>query len=415
MTRAQRDQISTTAPSALHAMTLIELLIVLALLGGLATIALTSMGDLSARNRVDTTRQRLDAIRNAVIGDGINPGRFLADMGRLPRVYDDSNKAEDEEDGYALRELWEDVGMIGYDKVASEALADADGRMNWPDTFPGLPAQVTLYCGWNGPYLLIPGKKLFNGFGSDFRLLLQNSDSLAWTTADPDRQNGETIYGVQSLGLNNDQDMSFPEWLAEDMVREFVNRAENDVPLLPKTTLTVVVMARNATNGTWQTPVGIINPSVPIYDSNTSYNLGDFVLVADSTKQYLFQRRADYTQGLSPPIPPTDSTAWSYCQDITQEPHHYFTHLRMAMFIPEITSTAKTVFWVTTWEKDPPNVVSTFTFTNVVPGIRKLYVYGYLDANDSKQNSYASGPEPQTIDVKPGANFVTVYLTEKLN
>ena len=80
-------------------MTLIEVLIVLALLGGLATIALTSMGELSASERVDTTRQRLDAIRTAVIGDGVNPGRFLADMGRLPRV-------QETEPGMILSELW---------------------------------------------------------------------------------------------------------------------------------------------------------------------------------------------------------------------------------------------------------------------------------------------------------------------
>jgi hypothetical protein len=58
-----------------------------------------------------------------------------------------------------------------------------------------------------------------------------------------------------------------------------------------------------------------------------------------------------------------------------------------------------------------------FSFTGLTPGTRKLLVYGGLIHNPGsgveQTNCWSSGL--QTIELKPGGNVVTVYLTEELN
>ncbi|MDO4583781.1 MAG: prepilin-type N-terminal cleavage/methylation domain-containing protein [Planctomycetia bacterium] len=61
-------------------------------------------------------------------------------------------------------------------------------------------------------------------------------------------------------------------------------------------------------------------------------------------------------------------------------------------------------------------------FTRLTPGVRKLFVYGYL-FNDLDSDGVKDAGEPysqavhsgiQTIELRPGVNFVTVYLSENL-
>lgn len=135
-------------------MTLIELLIVLALLTGLASMALVSMGDLSARSRYDITVDRMEKIQAIVAGDGLNTGRFIADMGRLP-------KAHILEKGQLLNELWnKPLGVPAY-KTKSLSIDPA------PAYFDSLDGG-TLQGGWMGPYFQPVGDALFDGFGNDF-------------------------------------------------------------------------------------------------------------------------------------------------------------------------------------------------------------------------------------------------------
>ncbi|NMA45134.1 MAG: prepilin-type N-terminal cleavage/methylation domain-containing protein [Lentisphaerae bacterium] len=381
-------------------MTLIELLIVLALLGGLASLALSGMGEFSARERVETTRQRLDAIHGAVSGAGVNPGRFLADMGRPPKV-------QETESGMILSELWKlpnnalNYGVVDFDFTANP----------WPEAFAALPDNISLGCGWNGPYAMLSGKKLYDGFGNDFRLLLKQSDnSLAWEdVAGDDTKIDAEIYGVQSLGQDNAVDATgvTPEWHDADSARDFVNDYAAGFTLAPETTLTVIVKARDVMLNTWQNPV-----EIKVYSSSVTYNKNDYV--TDSAGQYLFRCKQDGTVGQSLPSPPSGDAYWDYCRELSQEPHPWLTHVRIALFIPDISATSKAAAWIKSW--DTSDFAATFTFTNLTPGIRKLYAYGAIAlSGTSWANVYGTGSEALTIELKPGANLITVYLTEKLN
>ncbi|MDO4571272.1 MAG: type II secretion system protein [Planctomycetia bacterium] len=62
-------------------------------------------------------------------------------------------------------------------------------------------------------------------------------------------------------------------------------------------------------------------------------------------------------------------------------------------------------------------------FSRLTPGVRKLFVYGYL-FNDLNGDGAKNADEPysqavhsgiQTIELKPGVNFVTIYLSEDIN
>ncbi|NCC53435.1 MAG: prepilin-type N-terminal cleavage/methylation domain-containing protein, partial [Spartobacteria bacterium] len=123
-------------------MTLIELVVVLALLAGLAAMALTGVADLGNRARYDETVTRMDLIRQAVVGDGSEAGRFIRDMGRLPD---------------SLGEL-----IAGTNNYSSMAFT-----FNVP-SYPPIPA--TLCAGWAGPYLQGSGTNIYDGFGEALQL-----------------------------------------------------------------------------------------------------------------------------------------------------------------------------------------------------------------------------------------------------
>lgn len=138
-------------------MTLIELLIVLALMAGLATFALKSMDDMSARSRYETSRNRLESIERAMVGDGIRVGRFLSDMGRLPMVQA-ANGPWEGRDGIWLNELWEAPAAI---RAANEPFSVLPGH-------GFIPLTGTLHTGWAGPYFQPLHGRIFDGFGHGF-------------------------------------------------------------------------------------------------------------------------------------------------------------------------------------------------------------------------------------------------------
>ena len=155
-------------------MTLIELVIVLALMAGLAGMALTTVGEMGNRARYDETAARLKLIREAVVGDGKTAGRFIRDMGRLPMV-------QDTDEGKLLSELWTAAAGTGYGS-ASEDMDDGSGP-EWPgselDSYPSLPDTVSLHCGWNGPYTMVENPdaaQIFDGFGNDWQI----HDGFGW-------------------------------------------------------------------------------------------------------------------------------------------------------------------------------------------------------------------------------------------
>lgn len=190
-------------------MSLVELLIVLGLMAAMAAVALTTLDGMGDRTRMDTTRNRLDMIEEAIVGDGLNPGRFISDMGRLPVVHDqipdpdDPAVIRDVQAGEGLIELWSSLaesyasapamGLFnGFEwngtAYVSEAIYTADmcsggtlpqdptGSSGMSGRFPltGLTApesalSVNVPGGWQGPYLQLGGERLFDGFGNSFQ------------------------------------------------------------------------------------------------------------------------------------------------------------------------------------------------------------------------------------------------------
>jgi prepilin-type N-terminal cleavage/methylation domain-containing protein len=209
-------------------MTLIELVVVLALLAGLASLALTGVSDLGNRARYDETTTRLKLIRLAVIGDGVEVGRFVRDMGRLPKLYHTNG-------GVRLEELWRDEGNISYGPVTISLIS---GVFQWPDydTFTtNLPSSAALTFGWNGPYLMVDNPtdaQTYDGFGN------------AWEV---ETNAAGEILKVLSLGA---------EGAEGGVTWDEVDRANDLESLLPMTELTVLIKARDSTNAqgaVWKT------------------------------------------------------------------------------------------------------------------------------------------------------------------
>lgn len=195
-------------------MTLIEVVVVMALLAGLAAMALTSAAELGNRGRYDETTTRMKLIRAAVAGNGAEAGRFVRDMGRLPM-------AQPSDPGKTLAELWRDAGSIQFGAATNSA--------SWPDSNTNLyPSHdVKLTCGWNGPYLMVDdpeNAECYDGFGNPW-VVLTNSI-------------GE-ITNIVSRGAGNQE--GGEAWDEEDRTLDLST-------LLPKTELTAVVKGRASTN-----------------------------------------------------------------------------------------------------------------------------------------------------------------------
>jgi len=129
-------------------MTLVELLVVLAILALLTTVAVTSTDVLMGQGRYEATQRTLAEIRRAVIDDGSlgggNSGTlagFVVDMGRPPTSLDELLAAPTR---FALHRVW------GFDSAG-------DG------------IDVQLAGGWHGPYVRLgPGQEaLRDGWGRD--------------------------------------------------------------------------------------------------------------------------------------------------------------------------------------------------------------------------------------------------------
>ncbi|MBE0434361.1 MAG: type II secretion system protein [Methylomicrobium sp.] len=117
-----------------HGLTLVELTVTLLILTVLATIAIRSTNDLGFQVRYEQTKERLEMIRHAILGNPrliINGQQaisgFVADMGRLPTC---------------LREL---VDNYNCDTGLANPI--------WANA--GEPSNLSV--GWRGPYLNISG------------------------------------------------------------------------------------------------------------------------------------------------------------------------------------------------------------------------------------------------------------------
>jgi prepilin-type N-terminal cleavage/methylation domain-containing protein len=170
-------------------MTLVELLVVLAILALLTTVAVTSTDVVLSQGRYDATKGTLTNIQEAVLGppnarqaDGtlVSMG-FAADVGRWPvcTSTDLTGGSSGGPWGGPWELLFQPAGIASFALVQSQ---------NDPD--------VVVPCGWRGPYLrLSPGQtSIRDGWGNPLILLNQAGSPAAA---------GDPIWSVSSSGGGN--------------------------------------------------------------------------------------------------------------------------------------------------------------------------------------------------------------------
>ena len=129
------------------AFTLLELVVVLAILAVVTTLAIRSLDGLEDQSRYENTTRGLEELSAAILGspddraaDGTRTvSGFVADMGRLPRTVG----AVD----LTLAELWENPG-VPFDVRPATVANGVSLAFEDP--------QVLVAGGWRGPYLRLP-------------------------------------------------------------------------------------------------------------------------------------------------------------------------------------------------------------------------------------------------------------------
>jgi len=126
-----------------HGFTLLELVVVVAVMAVLSTVALRSMTGVASQSRFEATQRTLDQIREATLGsaydrqpDGtlVNSG-FIADAGRPPRTLDEL--------------IRQPADLLPFDVGRASADTDVLVSGGWRGPYIRLPAGVTNLCdGW---------------------------------------------------------------------------------------------------------------------------------------------------------------------------------------------------------------------------------------------------------------------------
>ena len=155
--KSQNQQKIAVKKCFLQGFSLLELLVVIGLLGIVATAATTLLIDSGEEKRKDATEKNWDAIRKAIIGDStlnLNGSPYLsgyvADMGRLPNNIKElmSLEAGLDLDG-------DDIADITLPQQPEWQAID----LNTVDGASGVKGNI--YGGWKGPYLYNSGSRYF--------------------------------------------------------------------------------------------------------------------------------------------------------------------------------------------------------------------------------------------------------------
>lgn len=139
-------------------LTLLELIVVLAILSTLGTVMIAQTTSLTDEARYRQTVRTLEELQDAVIGrqpvgaedpTAVPPG-FVSDMGRLPVADAD----------LTLTELWSPDPFVAADLLFR------------PRPVAGLDGELEILCGWRGPYVRLPvgSSRLLDGWGGPYGL-----------------------------------------------------------------------------------------------------------------------------------------------------------------------------------------------------------------------------------------------------
>ena len=167
---------------------LLELVVSLAILAALATVAMRSANNLQSQTYYQVTTNSLNEIRNAIVGapnqrgaDGsVQITGFVADTGRLPNYAIGGDTAVPPD---PFNELLKPNGIPAYGFVSSSS-----------------DPAVLIGAGWNGPYIRLGAGPSYirDGWGNSFHVY--DASGTPVTVA------GNPIYQISSWGADNAAD-----------------------------------------------------------------------------------------------------------------------------------------------------------------------------------------------------------------
>ncbi|MDR2440655.1 MAG: type II secretion system GspH family protein, partial [Planctomycetaceae bacterium] len=279
-------------------MTLIELLVVLGILAALAGMTLSFVGEMNTAARQNVTKNKLEQIESAIVGDPTHSSRFLNDMGRLP-VKIDGN-------GSTLSELWNNQL---FNPKTNDPFIKYNGYENDITTnlTNNIPFYITIHGGWKGPYLNVTNQKLYDGFGNDFYVADPEASAKDKITGwddqwkeDEEDEEMEKMIELNPTGtilkfgsFGEDDTFNIPDnsgttttttaWQNTDVIKEFRHSQVFS-------TLHVNILLRDCSTNpaTWLPPKFIENKVKPYDKNSTTYTTGSIVEVTINEKEYLF-------------------------------------------------------------------------------------------------------------------------------
>lgn len=168
-------------------LTLLEMVVVLAILAAVTTLAIRATSNLITESRYQSTVMTLSAYRTAVIGQPASIGSgaapqissFAADLGRLPRAVLDGT-------GTALT-LEELLSANGSPEFGFYSVQETNTVLAWDTSVQGSTAlnrgitgnALQVPCGWRGPYLyLSPDQTIIrDGWGKRLQATVGTTNS----------------------------------------------------------------------------------------------------------------------------------------------------------------------------------------------------------------------------------------------
>jgi prepilin-type N-terminal cleavage/methylation domain-containing protein len=209
---------NTSSPTLTRGFTLLEMTVVLLLMTLLASVAIRETNGLSFQVRYEQTRERLERIREAILGNPrqiINGQQavsgFVADMGRLPVDLHELLEAEycrpDREINWANNPTDADTVCntnYGVGSWVKNDLFENGYCVNDPDTTQAdceNSQWIPLGFGWHGPYLNVSGSPAdADAFPDGWGRLAQDKDDqdYGWRLTDGFELNTPTPHPINS-------------------------------------------------------------------------------------------------------------------------------------------------------------------------------------------------------------------------
>lgn len=155
----------------IHAFSLIEMLVALAILAAATTIAIRAAGGLESQARYQSTTRTLTDVQNAIVGplNQTNPGGtpaitgFVADVGRLPNFQISTSDP-----------LYNQTDASGnpLGDPLNELLVQPAGVPSFNFQTAASDPGVSLGVGWQGPYIRLPAGPSFmrDGWGNSYHV-----------------------------------------------------------------------------------------------------------------------------------------------------------------------------------------------------------------------------------------------------